>query len=307
MNYRHFLLTRFNVPFIRKENIDFLFEEEYLQERFRRFKDCCFNSIKQQSNQNFVWLVFFDARTPRRYKDLNELWKREYSNYSPVYVDMQQLLQEKSLFYEEQALKMTSKIHVEDLTYSEYVQRVGLPSFISKVIKSFCGKDIDTIVTTRIDNDDVFHKDMMKSVIDNLHSEYGEKMILSFDNGVQYVDGSKILSKFYYPNNHFTSLVEKCSASLFSVFYWDHYFIDRYVMVKHINTIPLWMEICHKTNVMNSVDLTPNSKFIWDDVSLYDYGINKQWKAYETFFSLMLHPQFYFIPKFKKIIRNIIR
>lgn len=162
--YKHFLLTRFNVPFIRKENIDFLFEKQYLDNRFDIFKKCCFSSIKQQTNQDFIWIVFFDSRTPDAYKEINKSLNQEYNNYCPVYIDIENLPNGNN-FYDNEALKATSKKNIDDLTYSEKIQKISLAAEISRIINSFCGEEDDLIVTTRIDNDDAFHKDMMKEVI----------------------------------------------------------------------------------------------------------------------------------------------
>lgn len=304
--YKHFLLTRFNVPFIRKENIDFLFEKQYLDNRFDIFKKCCFSSIKQQTNQDFIWLVFFDSRTPDAYKEINKSLNQEYNNYCPVYIDIENLPNENN-FYDNEALKATSKKNIDDLTYCEKIQKISLAAEFSRIINSFCGEEDDWIVTTRIDNDDAFHKYMMKDVIKNIPDSIDEdKLLLSFDNGVQYVDNTYILRTFHYPNNHFTSLVEKRTPHLFTVLYWDHFFVEKYIKVKHISANPLWMEICHKANVINSISLTPENNFVWGKVSLNNYGIRKKWNGLATILCLMTHPYIYIIPKIKYLIKKVL-
>lgn len=306
IRFKHFLLTRFNVPFIRKDNINFLFEKQYLDKRFEIFKNICFASIKQQTNQNFIWIVFFDSRTPDTYKEINKSLNQEYNNYCPVYIDIENL-PDGNHFYDNEALKATSKNNIDDLTYSEKIQKISLAAEFSRIINSFCGEEDDWIVTTRIDNDDAFHKDMMKEVIKNIPDCIDEdKLLLSFDNGIQYIDNTYILRTFFYPNNHFTSLIEKRMSHLYTVLYWDHFFIEKYVKVKHILTNPLWMEICHKTNVVNSISLASENNFVWGKVSLNNYGIIKRWNSLNTIICLLIHPCIYIIPKIKYLIKKVL-
>lgn len=63
-DFKHFILTRFNIPFIRKDSVDFLFSDSYLNERYSIFENTCFSSMCNQKNKDFIWLVFFDKRRP---------------------------------------------------------------------------------------------------------------------------------------------------------------------------------------------------------------------------------------------------
>lgn len=307
MNFKHFLLTRFNVPFLRQENIDYLFGEEYLSERFRIFKEICFKSIEQQTDQDFIWLVFFDSRTPNQFKELNKIWSEQYKNYHPIYIDMDDKNISDVHFYQKECLKASNKEKLQELTYAEKTQKIFLASKISSIINNFCDVNDELVITTRIDNDDAFHKEMMKNVKANIPEKIQDSFIISFDKGMQYINNSKIARSYFYPNNHFTSLIEKRSSNLLTVLYWDHFFVDKYIRVKHILTQPLWLEICHKTNVVNSLSLTSDSNFVWGLVDLKCYGINCQWNSFDTLICLFLHPTLYVVPEIKMLIRKIIR
>ena len=69
MNFEHFIITRFNLPIYSKTksgNISST-ETKYLDNRFKLFMNYCLPSIKQQTCQNFKWLVLFDINTPDEY------------------------------------------------------------------------------------------------------------------------------------------------------------------------------------------------------------------------------------------------
>lgn len=53
-DFKHFILTRFNIPFIRKDSVDFLFSDSYLNERYSIFENTCFSSMCNQKNKDFI-------------------------------------------------------------------------------------------------------------------------------------------------------------------------------------------------------------------------------------------------------------
>ena len=69
--FQHYILTRFNLrrdDWTITKNNEKVLSDSWLKDRFELFENFCFNSVKNQTNQNFKWLVFFDSNTPDNYK-----------------------------------------------------------------------------------------------------------------------------------------------------------------------------------------------------------------------------------------------
>ncbi|MCB6551486.1 putative rhamnosyl transferase, partial [Parabacteroides distasonis] len=73
---------------MRKDSVDFLFSDSYLNERYSIFENTCFSSMCNQKNKDFIWLVFFDKRTPKSFVHRNEQLQKLCKNFKPIYVDM---------------------------------------------------------------------------------------------------------------------------------------------------------------------------------------------------------------------------
>ena len=94
MKFQHFIITRFNLPvFAKKVNKavkDSSCSDAYLSKRFPIFEKYCFPSIKNQTCQDFKWLVLFDNHTPDKFKDWANRLHEEYDNFVPCYLDVSQ-------------------------------------------------------------------------------------------------------------------------------------------------------------------------------------------------------------------------
>lgn len=308
MKYRHFVITRFNVPFIREGNVDFLLGIEYLTKRFELFERFCFCSMRNQSCQDFLWLVLFDSRTPECFKQINEKWHKDWSNYLPIYIDMQALKSQEideSYVYEacrcaQLARNGYDACVIDDLNYEDLTSRVLIPQLMDTIIRSMIEDDTDCVITSRIDNDDCYEKDMIAEVQKCAMQENVDK-ILNFDYGIQYLEGKNICQSFYYPNGHFTSIIEPVSQPLKTVIYWEHYFIDRYKNVLHISAKPLWMEILHDSNAVNTLKLNKHNNLLWN-VDLHNYGLNVSWGSLATLISIFSHFGIFLWPNIKLVL-----
>lgn len=309
MIYKHFVITRFNIPFMRKENVEFLYDETYLTKRFEIFHKFTFNSLKNQSSQNFLWLVLFDHRTPNIFKKKNAQFQKEMSNFIPVYINIDSLYSEPfDKQYLKEAIRCASlandgyKASNEfELKYEDFVSRVLIPQHINNLIRQFLDKDTQYVITTRIDNDDCFECNMIKNV-QNVFSLANIDKIINFDNGLQYINGNKICQSFYYPNNHFTSIIESVLNPLKTIIYWEHFFIDKYKTVIHFSTQPLWLEILHDSNAINTLKIEPYNRLQWE-IDLSNFGINIKWGWMKSFLSVILNPQKYIWQKIKVTFR----
>ena len=72
MNYKHFLITRFNLSL--QFGCEFrdpdenptlkILDEDYLEKRFEIFEKYTLKSISEQTVQDFTWIILFHKRTP---------------------------------------------------------------------------------------------------------------------------------------------------------------------------------------------------------------------------------------------------
>lgn len=82
--FEHYLLTKFNIGLYSNKKTDKngrkIDDDQWMKHRLKLFKKYCFPSIIKQTNQNFQWLVLFDRRTPKKYLDkINE-----FKKYKPL-------------------------------------------------------------------------------------------------------------------------------------------------------------------------------------------------------------------------------
>lgn len=175
MKFKHFVITRFNLPIFPTRNNGEKVKNcdvDFLNKRLNIFEKYCMPSLKQQTNQDFQWLVMFDINTPNVIKDRLSHIEKSMENMSICYFDLQKysvLSEEYIDLYNEYALKVPYKLDtVLNDNYQmnpELIQRCCTPQFISDLIHSqLKDEKCDYIITTRIDNDDAFHKDMIESV-----------------------------------------------------------------------------------------------------------------------------------------------
>ncbi|MDR1910906.1 MAG: putative rhamnosyl transferase, partial [Helicobacteraceae bacterium] len=85
-SFAHFIFIRFSVPIgYIKEGITI--DETWLKYRWEIFNRITLPSLKNQTNQNFRILIFFDKRSPQWLIDENEKTAKGYSKYIPFYVE----------------------------------------------------------------------------------------------------------------------------------------------------------------------------------------------------------------------------
>lgn len=304
--YQHFLLTRFNIPFnpFNIDKIQFLFDDIYLENRFNLFEKYCFSSVVNQTKQDFIWLVFFDIRTPDKFKIRNIELKKKHNNYCPIYIDFDYIIKDRETSNEYiEEVKRLNLIYNGNINYNEKDNffKLYVVKFISDTIKKFSNGD-EYIITTRLDNDDALHKRMVE-FIQNI--EINDDKLICLDNGLQFIENTSICQSYYYPNNHFTSYIEKNRGNLFTILFWEHYFISKVKKVSHYNTEPLWLEILHSSNAANSVQFDDKNK-IKLRFSLLDFSINVSSNTFKSIASVMANPKQYLIPLLKYYIKRIL-
>lgn len=221
--FKHFVLTRFNIkldniPNHNKNNQP-IRNDSWLKERFFLFEKYCMPSMIEQSNNNFIWLVLFSSDTPAKYLQKIEKYKLQFSFFKPLFLKNGDYLSIQKAFNEE---------------YPKYLKASD-----------------QYLITSRIDNDDAFHKDMIKEVQNRFNRQ--NDIFLSFIYGLQYDINKKVLARIHFERNHFISRIEKISNSIETVITHDHTQIEKIAKVIFINNKrkPMWLEIIHEGNIFN--------------------------------------------------------
>jgi hypothetical protein len=237
MNFKHYLITRFNVPFkdyLNDKNGGIVRSNEWLQHRFDLFERFCFPSVKAQTNQNFTWLVFFDEATPPNFKEqIHEIGKN-CSNFNPIYVDSAEAFK---------------------LKLNQYIQNHS--------------GQTETLITSRIDNDDAIHQDYIKTIQQIKRKQ--TDALYNFKWGVQLDLKTGILYQSKDESNPFISRICKYnSQNIKTVFDFGHHEAEKYLPIHQITTLKGWLVIIHDKNMINSIGGKP---LITKDKILKSYNI----------------------------------
>ncbi len=210
--FQHLLLTRFNVPdpaYTADKRGARVRTPEWLDHRFRLFETYCFPSVRHQSCARFLWMVFFGADTPKPYHCRIEGY-RHFPNFLPVFASNSQDLCE--------------------------------------IINAHLSRDVDALITTRIDNDDAFHKDAIRTVQDQYHGQSFE--FINLKSG--YILSRGAVYRTLMPSNPFASLIERRTNQPFRTVWCDkHDRLRRAGPVTDLADQPLWLQVVHERNLTN--------------------------------------------------------
>lgn len=276
MVYKHFIITRFNINFGHNKDkfgIDTL-TDNWMDKRFELFERFCFPSVKNQSVDNFEWLLLFDENTPQKYQNNIQYYQSQLSSIIPVYLSS--------------------------------------PTSNFEIVKSVLEKipnDINYIITTRIDNDDAMHRDHILEV-QKLFDQQNDCFI-RFINGYNYHEPSGLLLKRKARTlNHFCSRIEAIKKGVETVIAIDHTKISELDNVEIIDIEDsgkrLWVEVVHETNVSNRFRLLiPEIK----RSKLKEFNVMEKWKLKDfvrTVFVSVTDPSYlkFFISKLSDFIRK---
>lgn len=238
MNFTHYISTRFNVPtkiWGNTRDGHKPLTEEWLSDRFELFMNYCLPSFKIQTNQNFEWLVFFDKDTPEKYVDVINKIAAEYKNFKPLFV----------ADYEDMFKNFQQKVKAD---FNEY------------------------IITTDIDNDDMLHKDFVKTIQSLFQPTHD--LVIDMKLGLQLTKLSEktaILQYLYYTGSPFVSLVEKRDEAK-TVMHQSHTLYRENENFVSYDSQPRYIQYIHENNLVNST--SPNMKRL-GTIDYDAYGISK--------------------------------
>ena len=207
-----FLITEFNWG-----NNPIGISEEYLDKRFKIFDKYTFPSVNAQTDKNFTWILLLNDKTPQKFKNILEHYKS------------------------------TAKINIV-LAYTD--ENKGFPA---RVIRNYINVKTKYILTCRCDNDDMIAKNYIEKMKENfrpIHNTY-----IDFIRGYCFNEKDNIINTYKYRSCHFLGYVENLEKRDFeTVLNHNHAMVKNYGFIRRIDNknYPLWCEICHEDNQINS-------------------------------------------------------
>ncbi len=279
MNFKHFIITRFNIPLWRTQEKDPVNNLSYLNYRMDLFEAFCFPSLVQQTNQNFLWLCLFDIHTPAEVQARIQKLQMKYKKFIPLYLDVDAFKEIPSAIMERrrQYDMINSRIYVtevkrDDKEYVERVQRLVTPAFLQESIRIYTSSDDEWILTTRLDNDDSLHKTFVDEVQKRYMDNPGE-YVLNFLYGYQYFVDDNIVFRNRFENNHFTTLAEKNDRNLVTILFYNHLLLSHHKYVVNVeNEQPVFAELLHGGNVCNSLTLDKDLNVCYRHPDMKDFS-----------------------------------
>lgn len=221
MSIQLFILTRFNLLlWLRDKKGTKVRSREWLEHRFSLFEDYCFPSVKNQSCQDFIWIILFDSMTPDVFKKRIAAYQTDCPHLVPIYVEPE------------------NGRHFASVFRAEVMKRVD--------------QRCTRVVTTYLDNDDALNINFIEDV--QLRSEeLADGTIINYNDGYQFFERGQYIMKLRHKKNHFMSVVERASSLKTIYGYGSHYYIDGREDVKtiHVQDRPMWCEIVHEKNMDN--------------------------------------------------------
>jgi hypothetical protein len=252
MKFSHFLLTQFNLRnFPTSSQSAYNQWLEWTRDRIILFKAYCLPSILNQTEKNFSWLIYFDVATPAEFKPFIQ----ELEGYDFI-----------------------------KICYCD-----GSEDFFKNYLKEVKGKimpDDQWIMTTRLDNDDVFHRRAIEVIQQNFVEK--DKFLIALASGYVMDMERNVLAHYFYPMSPFISLIESSLGSLVGIFERPHtqwqslrLFIYKEIYLEFLNPAkrhsrfilkhPLWIQLVHGKNVSNSFY---RGLPVLKSKNLSDFGIN---------------------------------
>lgn len=212
MNFDHFVVTTFNVDHGAVESPGL--DPEWLEPRFELFERFCLPSVGSQEHTGFTWLVFFDERTPERFRGrIEEL--RERTSFVPIFVP--------------------GRWHVDAVRAAIAEHRRPGTQFL---------------ITSRLDNDDSLARDYIARV-QSLFAEQ-HSLFINFPSGYTWKDGRLYALRNW--SNPFATLIERWADERpRTVLGIEHTEIVHAADVAQIRSEPMWLQVIHGRNIANRV------------------------------------------------------
>ena len=297
MTFEHYIVTRFNLPIFQAKvggASSNSCDKNYLRYRFELFERYCMPSIMNQTCQNFKWFVLFDTNTPQEFKD--RVWNlhANYQNLIPCFLNLDdyssisQEYEDLCTEYDTIVKKYYPSRSLDLDVDRERGLRKVTPQFVLDAIKQCSANTPDYYLTTRIDNDDAFHKDFVKTVQERF-IQNPKHVVYDYVYSYKYILNEGIVYRYPLQNGHFLTLAEPTSKLFQSILYWNHLYIDKFVEVEHIYQQPLQTELIHGNNVVNDFTELSISGLIYAFCHFRqsDFGYDKVYRSWGRFLRVL--------------------
>lgn len=272
--FRHFVFTRVNLGYkdrIGKIKKDLFNEESWLDYRFDIFYNTCLPSMINQTNQEFIWFIYLDIETPKKYI---EAVKNKIEGKQNVIV----LLKAGSFGSVLQ--------HAKDSILDFGVER------------------FDYLITTRIDSDDMIHSDYINEIQKRFN--YQKYASINFNKGFVYDLRFKLLGTAINKSNPFISVIEKVDPLGFfkTVFHIEHSkFIFEKERIEITGGEPMWAMTIHDLNIDTNFYGNPKLFSISPDIG----GFRFNFISSAPLKLKMKYKKIYYIKQFKKVIPFVLK
>lgn len=210
----HVILTRFNVRVGYSDGRQL--DPGWLDHRFTLFDDYCLPSMRHQTVDGFVWFVLFDESTPTRYRRRIEtlaMWPA----FRPL--------------------------------FAESFEAIDLDAEVRSVV----GSDTETVITSRLDNDDAYSIDYLARIRRAAGRIRGPE-VLNVSKGLVFdVPGRRLYERSHLANP-FLSVIERLDSGqpLHTALGVEHKRWAAVAPVRQIDGPPGWMVTIHEHNVSNA-------------------------------------------------------
>jgi hypothetical protein len=215
---RHFIITRFNLRGIEDTPSSAkMVDSAYLAHRLELFERYCLPTVRSQTAQDFKWLVLFADETPAAIRSRVEAYAADWSNLAPIWLPR------------------------------------GTSTVGPLVVGPYLDDSPQTLLTTRLDNDDGLARDYVAKV--QRHARSSERLVLQFPMGYVLHKDRVYLDR--QEHNAFTTLVEPLpqgkAAGFNTIYKGSHSDIARLGRIVDVDDEPSWLQVIHDSNVENYV------------------------------------------------------
>ncbi len=269
-SFQHILITRFNLQSATRSwtDMDTTGREKWMEHRWKVFTNYCLLSILNQSTKNFLWFIYFDKNTNDFYKEKIIQLAKDHPFISPHYVE----------------------------SYEQFLENLS-----SDILKT--KKDKTThIISSRIDNDDAFHRDAIGEIQAQFASQNYQLINLA-KGACLNIDNPYGVSSYTYYAGPFISLIERIPKEnkVKTIYEKDHHFYFTKYPIIQLKSMVYWIQVIHKYNVSNGMRGKPVRMVIGKEA--YGFEVKKP----TGFNYILISLNYYFLRFPQRVLRNNIR
>ena len=272
MKYKHYIITRFNLKHVSKDwendkSGNEVLTDKWMKKRMSLFFEYCVPGVYNQYSKNFKWLIYIDKNTKGVYKKQLQDLTNEFN-----YIIIKQVN-----------------------SYQDFMDNYC--NDILSITETNCSH----IITTRLDNDDIIHKDMIRKVQETFN--FQDFVAVNFLKILMLnpTDQNKLFIDYQF-SNHFISLIEKISSEgIKGCYSRGDTFWDIHGEITQITEKPYCVEIISTQNLLNDfrgfsvlkstslLDFNLKGKYRSSYLRIANYQFWKMsWKKYFRYFRVYL-------------------